>query len=103
MADTQGSQNTSNEKEPIYNTVTDYEKVEQTVDVEVPDKELDEQLTFADTDKVGKINKQNASTDASEDSSNLVWIIIAIAGGVVLVAAAAVVTVMVVKKRKRRN
>lgn len=103
VADTQGSQNTSNEKEPIYNTVTDYEKVEQTVDVEVPDKELDEQLTFADTDKVGKINKQNASTDASDGSSNLVWIIIAIAGGVVLVAAAAVVTVMVVKKRKRRN
>ena len=103
VADTQGSQNTSNEKEPIYNTVIDYEKVEQTVDVEVPDKELDEQLTFADTDKVGKINKQNASTDASDGSPNLVWIIIAIAGGVVLVAAAAVVTVMVVKKRKRRN
>ena len=75
----------------------------QSVDAEVPGKELDEQLSFADTDKVGKINKENASTDASEDSSNLVWIIIAIAGGVVLVAAAAVVTVMVVKKRKRRN
>lgn len=101
--DTSGSQNATNEKEPIYNTVIDYEKAEQTVGVEVPDKELDEQLTFADTDKVGKINKQNASTDVSDGSSNLVWIIIAIAGGVVLVAAAAVVTVMVVKKRKRRN
>ena len=101
--DTSGSQNATNEKEPIYNTVTEYEKVEQTVDVEVPDKELDEQLTFADTDKVGKINKQNTSADASEGSSNLVWIIIAIAGGVVLVAAAAVVTVIAVKKRKRRN
>ena len=83
--------------------MTDYEKVEQTVDVKVPDKELDEQLTFADTDKVGKINKQNTSADAPEGSSNLVWIIIAIAGGVVLVAAAAVVTVIAVKKRKRRN
>ena len=101
--DTSGSQNATNEKEPIYNTVIDYEKAEQTVGVEVPDKELDEQLTFADTDKVGKINKQNTSTDTSEGSSNPIWVIIPIAGGVVLVAAAAVVTVMVVKKRKRRN
>ncbi len=98
-----GSENISDKKEPIYNTVTEYETLEETVDVEVPDKELDEQITFADTDKVGKIDKQNTDTDVSGDSANSVWVITAIACGGTLAAAAAGTTVVVVRKRKKRN
>lgn len=87
-------------KEPIYNTVVEYETVESTVEVEVPDKELDEKVTVADNDKIGKVNKAN-TTKTADDGNNIALIIIAIAGGVLVVAAAAVVTVLVIKKRKR--
>ena len=90
------------EREPIYKTITDYTESEETVAVDVPDKELDEQIDFADKDKIGEINKQSTINDKTEKTENLLLIIISVAGGVVLIAAA-VVTVIVIKKRKKRT
>ena len=83
-------------KETVYKDVYSFTESEQTIETEIPDKHLDEQIIIRKNDTV----KKSEPVNKTEERQNILQFIIIATAAIVVIAGGTVAVILLRRKRK---